>query len=59
MAEWPHGKPEKKPPRKDQESSITCPRCGFVYDIRYLSEHCPREGEEGYHCLNCKAILEI
>ena len=43
--------------KKGMENLITCRKCHFVYDIRYLSESCRFEEGAGYQCMNCGAIL--
>ncbi|MBI3593536.1 MAG: hypothetical protein HY200_01115 [Nitrospirae bacterium] len=43
--------------KKGMENLVTCPKCQFVYDIRYLSESCRFDEEAGYLCMNCSAIL--
>jgi hypothetical protein len=42
---------------KGMEGLVTCSKCQFVYDIRYLSESCRFDENAGYHCMNCNAIL--
>ena len=43
--------------KKGMETLIICPKCQFVYDIRYLSESCRFDEETGYRCMNCNATL--
>ena len=53
--------PQSSPPEKrwpsQMENLITCPKCGFVYDTRFLAEHCRMVDGEGYHCYNCNTLL--
>jgi hypothetical protein len=46
-----HDNPELK-------HQITCGKCGMVYEIRYIPEHCRKVEGEGYLCMNCNAVLE-
>lgn len=43
--------------KKGMENLVTCQKCQFVYDIRYLSESCRFEEDGGYKCMNCDTIL--
>jgi hypothetical protein len=43
--------------KKGMENLVTCQKCQFVYDVRYLSESCRFEEDAGYKCMNCNAIL--
>jgi uncharacterized C2H2 Zn-finger protein len=43
--------------RAPLENMINCPSCGFVYDTRFLAEHCRMIDGEGYRCYTCNAIL--
>lgn len=47
---------EGDPPLKHQ---ITCDKCGMVYEIRYISEHCRMVEGEGYLCMNCNTVLDL
>ena len=38
---------------------ITCNKCGMVYEIRYIPEHCRKVEGEGYLCMNCNAALVL
>lgn len=38
---------------------ITCSKCGMVYEIRYIPEHCRKVEGEGYLCMNCNSVLEL
>lgn len=38
---------------------ITCKKCGMVYEIRYIPEHCRKVDGEGYLCMNCNAVLDL
>ncbi|MFI5305186.1 MAG: hypothetical protein ACHQYP_10390 [Nitrospiria bacterium] len=42
---------------KGMENLVTCPKCKFVYDIRYLSESCRFDEQEGYKCMNCNSVI--
>ena len=39
------------------ENLITCPKCEFVYDTRFLAECCRMIEGQGYICQNCEALL--
>jgi len=41
------------------EHQITCDKCGMVYEIRYIPEHCRKVEGEGYLCMNCNAALNV
>ena len=57
-ADKPEGieKDSSESPLKHQ---ITCAKCGMVYEIRYISEHCRMVEGEGYLCMNCNAVLAL
>jgi len=38
---------------------ITCNKCGMVYEIRYIPEHCRKVEGKGYLCMNCNAIIDL
>lgn len=38
---------------------ITCAKCGMVYEIRYIPEHCRKVEGEGYLCMNCNTPLNL
>lgn len=38
---------------------ITCDKCGMVYEIRYIPEHCRKVEGEGYLCMNCNTVLDM
>lgn len=44
------------PPQRHQ---IICAKCGMVYEIRYIPEHCRKIEGEGYLCMNCNAVLDL
>jgi hypothetical protein len=49
--------PGKRRPAPQVENLITCPKCEFVYDTRFLAECCRMVDGEGYHCANCDSLL--
>jgi transposase-like protein len=49
--------PAEKTGKKGMENLMDCPKCQFVYDIRYLSETCRFEEDAGYRCMNCNTVL--
>ncbi|MBI3606146.1 MAG: hypothetical protein HY202_09015 [Nitrospirae bacterium] len=49
--------PAETSEKKGMENLIVCPKCQFVYDIRYLSETCRFEEDAGYRCMNCHTVL--
>jgi len=38
---------------------ITCNKCGMVYEMRYIPEHCRKVEGEGYLCMNCNTVLDL
>ena len=38
---------------------ITCDKCGMVYEMRYIPEHCRMVEGEGYLCMNCNTVLDL
>jgi len=40
------------------DHTVTCPGCGAVYDLRYLTECCRYAAGQGYRCPACDHFLE-
>ncbi len=58
------GKIEGKKENIDDSDSqlrhqITCEKCGMVYEIRYIPEHCRMVEGKGYFCMNCNTLLGV
>ena len=41
------------------EHQIICKKCGIVYEILYISEHCRKVPGKGYLCMNCNSVLDL